>query len=77
MLREDPDVVFIGEMRDKETMLAAIQSAETGHLVFGSIHTQDCAQTLSRILEFFPHEDHDFVRSSLAASLAAVDRSSR
>jgi len=72
MLREDPDVVFIGEMRDRETMLAAIQSAETGHLVFGSIHTQDCAQTLSRILEFFPHEDHDFVRSSLAASLAAV-----
>ena len=72
MVREDPDVVFIGEMRDRETMLSAIQAAETGHLVFGSIHTQDCAQSLSRILEFFPRSEHDFIRSSLANSLKAV-----
>ncbi len=72
MVREDPDVVFIGEMRDQETMLAAIQAAETGHLVFGSIHTQDASQSLSRILEFFPRSDHDFIRSSLANSLAAI-----
>ncbi len=72
MVREDPDVVFIGEMRDQDTMLAAIQASETGHLVFGSIHTQDCMQSLARILEFFPRTEHDFIRSSLANSLAAV-----
>ncbi len=72
IVRQDPDVIFIGEMRDKETMLAAIQSAETGHLVMGSIHCSDAAQTFARILEFFPHEDHDFIRSSLANSLSGI-----
>ncbi len=72
VVRQDPDVIFIGEMRDKETMLAAIQSAETGHLVMGSVHCADAAQTFARILEFFPHEEHDFIRSSLANSLSAI-----
>ena len=72
LMREDPDVVFIGEMRDRDTMMAAIQAAETGHLVFGSIHTQDCMQSLARILEFFPRTEHDFIRSSLANSLTGV-----
>ena len=71
-VRQDPDVIFIGEMRDHETMLAAIQSAETGHLVLGSIHCADAAQTFSRILEFFPRQEHDFIRSSLANSLVAI-----
>ena len=71
-VRQDPDVIFIGEMRDKETMLAAIQSAETGHLVLGSIHCSDAAQTFARILEFFPRQEHDFIRSSLANSLVAI-----
>ncbi len=72
VVRQDPDVVFIGEMRDKETMLAAIQSAETGHLVMGSVHCSDAAQTFSRILEFFSHNEHEFIRSSLSGSLAAI-----
>ncbi len=72
VVRQDPDVIFIGEMRDRETMLAAIQSAETGHLVMGSIHCSDAAQTFARILEFFSHEEHDFIRSSLSSSLSAI-----
>ncbi len=72
VVRQDPDVIFIGEMRDKETMLAAIQSAETGHLVLGSIHCSDATQTFARILEFFRHDEHDFIRSSLSSSLYAI-----
>jgi twitching motility protein PilT len=72
IVRQDPDVVFIGEMRDHETVLAAIQAAETGHLVFGSLHTADTMQSMSRILEFFPREEHAFIRSALATSLKAV-----
>jgi twitching motility protein PilT len=72
VVRQDPDVVLIGELRDRETMLAAIQAAETGHLVMGSIHCSDAAQTFARILEFFPHEEHDFIRSSLSNSLSAI-----
>ena len=72
LVRQDPDCVFIGEMRDRETMLAAIQSAETGHLVLGSLHVSDVAQTFARILEFFPRQDHTFIRSSLANSLTAI-----
>ncbi|MHC4610723.1 MAG: type IV pilus twitching motility protein PilT [Planctomycetota bacterium] len=71
-VRQDPDVIFIGEMRDRETMLAAIQSAETGHMVLGSLHCSDAQQTFARILEFFPRQDHDFIRSSLANSLVAI-----
>ncbi|HNQ23507.1 MAG TPA: PilT/PilU family type 4a pilus ATPase [Phycisphaerae bacterium] len=72
VVRQDPDCIFIGEMRDRDTMLAALQSAETGHLVLGSIHCSDAQQTFSRILEFFPRQDHAFIRSSLANSLSAI-----
>ncbi len=72
VVRQDPDCIMIGELRDKETMLAAIQAAETGHLVMGSIHCNDAEQTFSRILEFFPREEHAFIRSSLANSLNSI-----
>ncbi|MCZ6653651.1 MAG: PilT/PilU family type 4a pilus ATPase [Planctomycetota bacterium] len=72
VVRQDPDVIFIGEMRDRETVLAALQAAETGHLVLGSLHTTDTMQAFSRILEFFPQEMHEFIRSTLANSLTAI-----
>lgn len=72
VVRQDPDVVFIGEMRDHETVLSAIQAAETGHLVFGSLHTADTMQSFSRILEFFPKEEHDFIRSAMSTSMRAI-----
>lgn len=72
VVRQDPDVVFIGEMRDHDTVLAAVQAAETGHLVFGSMHTADTMQSMSRILEFFQQEEHAFIRSALANTLKAV-----
>lgn len=72
VVRQDPDCILIGEMRDRETMLAAIQAAETGHLVMGSLHCSDAQQSFSRILEFFPREEHSFIRSSLANSLRAI-----
>jgi twitching motility protein PilT len=72
IVRQDPDVVFIGEMRDHETVLSAIQAAETGHLVFGSLHTADTMQSFNRILEFFPQDEHDFIRSALSTSLKGI-----
>jgi twitching motility protein PilT len=72
IVRQDPDVIFIGEMRDHETVLAAVQAAETGHLVFASMHTADTMQSMSRILEFFPESEHKFIRSALATSLKGV-----
>lgn len=72
VVRQDPDCILIGEMRDRETMLAAIQAAETGHLVLGSLHCSDVQQSFTRILEFFPRAEHPFVRSSLSTSLAAI-----
>jgi len=72
VVRQDPDVVFIGEMRDASTMLAALQAAETGHLVLGSLHTADAPGAFARILEYFPRSQHEFIRSSLAASLVAI-----
>ncbi len=72
VVRQDPDCILIGELRDRETMLAAIQAAETGHLVLGSLHCADAQQTFARILEFFPRTDHAFIRSSLATSLKAI-----
>ncbi|MBX3323648.1 MAG: PilT/PilU family type 4a pilus ATPase [Phycisphaeraceae bacterium] len=72
VVRQDPDVIFIGEMRDHETVLAAIQAAETGHLVFATLHTADTMQALGRMLEFFPEHERDFVRSSLSTSLRAI-----
>jgi twitching motility protein PilT len=71
-VRQDPDAILIGEMRDRETMLAAIQSAETGHLVLGSLHCADAQLSFARILEFFDRAEHSFIRSSLANSLRAI-----
>lgn len=72
IVRQDPDVIFIGEMRDRDTVLAALQAAETGHLVLGSLHTTDTIQAFSRILEFFAQDQHNFIRSTLANSLSAI-----
>ena len=72
VVRQDPDCILIGEMRDRETMLAAIQAAETGHLVMGSLHCADAQLSFSRILEFFDRSEHSFIRSSLANSLKAI-----
>lgn len=72
VVRQDPDIIFIGELRDHDTVLAAIQAAETGHLVFGSLHTADAMQAFSRIIEFFPQNEHEFLRSSLSNSLKAI-----
>ncbi len=72
VVRQDPDTIFIGEMRDRFTMTAALQAAETGHLVFGSLHTADAMQAFARILEFFPHTEHEFIRSSLSNSLRGI-----
>jgi twitching motility protein PilT len=71
-LRADPDVIAIGEMRDRETIAAALTAAETGHLVFATLHTNDAAQTVDRIVDAFPAEAHAQVRSQLAAVLAAI-----
>lgn len=68
-LRQDPDVIFIGEIRDKETVTAALKAAETGHLVFATIHTNDAIQTVNRIVNMFEPSDRDFVRGQLASIL--------
>jgi twitching motility protein PilT len=72
VVRQDPDVIFIGEMRDQETVLSAIQAAETGHLVFATLHTADTMGAFGRMLEFFPQDERAFVRNSLAATLKAI-----
>lgn len=72
VVRQDPDCIMVGELRDRETIQAAIQAAETGHLVLASLHCIDAEQTFSRILEFFPRDDHAFIRSSMANSLRAI-----
>jgi twitching motility protein PilT len=71
-VREDPDVILVGEMRDKETFEAAIHAAETGHLVFGTIHASSAASTLGRILDLFPADMHKAIRQTLAFNLKAV-----
>ncbi len=72
VVRQDPDVILIGEMRDRDTMMAALQAAETGHLVLGTAHCSDTQQSFARILEFFPRTEHAFIRSSLSNSLRAI-----
>jgi twitching motility protein PilT len=71
-LREDPDVVLVGEMRDYETISAAITVAETGHLVFATLHTNNAAQTVDRIIDVFPEHQQSQVRQQLSSSLQAV-----
>jgi twitching motility protein PilT len=72
VLREDPDVILVGEMRDLETIQMALTAAETGHLVFGTLHTQDCPQTIDRIIDVFPTNQQEQVRTMLAAALEGV-----
>ncbi|MBM3328396.1 MAG: type IV pilus twitching motility protein PilT [Calditrichaeota bacterium] len=72
VLRQDPDVVLIGEMRDKETIEIALTVAETGHLVFGTLHTNSAAQTINRIIDVFPPDQQDQVRTQLALVLQGV-----
>ncbi|MEO6244817.1 MAG: type IV pilus twitching motility protein PilT [Opitutaceae bacterium] len=71
-LRQDPDVIMVGEMRDLETIEAAITAAETGHLVFGTLHTNSAAKTVDRIVDAFPANMKDMIRTQLASSLVAV-----
>ena len=71
-LREDPDVILIGEMRDRETIGAAITAAETGHLVFATLHTNSADQTINRIVNVFPAEEQDQIRTQLSMALNAV-----
>jgi twitching motility protein PilT len=71
-MRQDPDVILVGEMRDLETISTAITAAETGHLVFGTLHTQDAAQTVDRIIDVFPGDQQGQVRIQLANSLVGV-----
>jgi len=72
VLRQDPDVILIGEMRDKETILAALTVAETGHLAFATLHTNDALQTINRIIDVFPAEQQDQVRTQLSFVLEGV-----
>ncbi len=71
-LREDPDVVLVGELRDLETISLAITAAETGHLVFGTLHTNSAAKTIDRIIDVFPGDQQDQIRAMLAESLRGV-----
>ena len=71
-LRQDPDVILIGEMRDTETVRAALQAAETGHLVLSTLHTQDATETVNRVIDFFPPHQQKQVRLTLAGTLRGI-----
>jgi twitching motility protein PilT len=71
-LREDPDVILVGEMRDLETIRLALTAAETGHLVFGTLHTSSAAKTIDRVVDVFPAAEKDMIRAMLSESLRAV-----
>jgi len=71
-VREDPDVILVGEMRDQETFQAGLIAAETGHLVFGTLHTSSAASTIGRILDLFPPDKHSLIRQSLSFNLKAI-----
>jgi twitching motility protein PilT len=71
-LRQDPDIILVGEMRDRETIEIALRAAETGHLVFATLHTQDVAQTIDRIVDVFEGDQQEQVRSQLSTTLQAV-----
>src|SRR5205814_9259144 len=72
VLRQDPDVILIGEIRDLETLDAALKAADTGHMVFSTLHTMDATQTIQRVLSFYPPHQQAEVRFSLANALQAV-----
>jgi twitching motility protein PilT len=71
-LREDPDAILVGELRDLETIRLALTAAETGHLVFGTLHTSSAAKTIDRIVDVFPADEKEMVRAMLSESLQAV-----
>jgi twitching motility protein PilT len=71
-LREDPDIILVGEMRDIETISLAVEAASTGHLVFGTLHTMNAAKTVDRIIEVFPANEQGQIRSNLADGIRAV-----
>jgi twitching motility protein PilT len=71
-LREDPDCILVGEMRDLETIRLALTAAETGHLVFGTLHTSSAAKTIDRVIDVFPAAEKDMVRAMLSESLIGV-----
>ena len=71
-LREDPDIILVGELRDLETIRLALEAAETGHMVFGTLHTQSAAKTIDRVIDVFPAQEKSMVRSMLSESLQAV-----
>jgi twitching motility protein PilT len=72
VVRQDPDVIFVGEIRDSESALSAIQAAETGHLVISTLHTIDCVETINRILDLFPAQQQKEVRGSFAGALRGI-----
>ena len=72
ILRQDPDVILIGEMRDEETVRTALSAAETGHLVLSTIHTIDAAESINRMLDFFPPHQHAQARSMIAGTIKGV-----
>jgi twitching motility protein PilT len=71
-VREDPDIILVGEMRDQETFMTAIHAAETGHLVFGTIHASSAPTTIGRILDLFPEEMHNAIRSAIAFNMKGI-----
>src|SRR4029450_1151435 len=71
-LRQDPDVILIGELRDAETAQTALQAAESGHMVFSTLHTVDAAETVGRMIEFFPEGKQQMIRAVLAGVLKGV-----
>jgi twitching motility protein PilT len=71
-VREDPDIILVGEMRDQETFMTAIHAAETGHLVFGTIHASTAPSTVGRILDLFPEEMHNAIRNAMAFNMKGI-----
>ncbi len=71
-LREDPDIILVGEMRDLETIRLALEAAATGHLVFGTLHTESAAKTVDRVIEVFPHQEQAQIRNTLSTALKVV-----
>jgi twitching motility protein PilT len=72
VVRQDPNVILVGEMRDADTVRAAISAAETGHLVFSTLHTGDAVETINRLMDYFPQSEQKLMRAKLAACLRAV-----